>query len=272
MQHETTPNATPIPPMTETNGIPTIGREHFLAAAANREARQAQQDADDRAALDAAADALDAMRAAPAADDAPYAPPVQWYSVHHPAAPEGSREYWTLAFSVLNAVTAFGAALAREGTPGAVLIPDTTTERRYFLDTPAAVDTVDQLWIATMSYGLDKYQGWANRYTWCVNLWLGNDPDTYNLARDAARQPAPVVPVQHALRCLVASDWNRWASLDTEALAVKARKTAQAGILLDCIPDDDSWDRWTVAERVCCIAYILDRIDWEEVRGHLIDE
>lgn len=29
----------------------------------------------------------------------------------------------------------------------------------------------------------EKYNGWSNRETWCVNLWLNNDEATYNHLR-----------------------------------------------------------------------------------------
>lgn len=29
----------------------------------------------------------------------------------------------------------------------------------------------------------DEYNGWANRETWLVALWIDNDPETYEVAR-----------------------------------------------------------------------------------------
>lgn len=36
------------------------------------------------------------------------------------------------------------------------------------------------------------YEGWHNRETWAVNLWLNNDEPTYNEARYIARNRATV--------------------------------------------------------------------------------
>lgn len=48
----------------------------------------------------------------------------------------------------------------------------------------------------------DTYEGWANRETWLVNLWLTNDEGTYYMAREIARGEPPQVspgydPVEH---------------------------------------------------------------------------
>jgi len=36
-----------------------------------------------------------------------------------------------------------------------------------------------------MATTTDKYNGWTNRATWCVYLWIGNDEALYNDARQA---------------------------------------------------------------------------------------
>lgn len=33
----------------------------------------------------------------------------------------------------------------------------------------------------------DKYKGWANRETWCANLWLANDEGLYHQVREMAQ-------------------------------------------------------------------------------------
>ena len=33
-----------------------------------------------------------------------------------------------------------------------------------------------------------EYNGWRNRETWCVNLWLNNDPTTYEDCREIVAQ------------------------------------------------------------------------------------
>ena len=34
----------------------------------------------------------------------------------------------------------------------------------------------------------DRYNGWTNRETWSVALWIGNDEGLYRLAKDCASQ------------------------------------------------------------------------------------
>lgn len=35
----------------------------------------------------------------------------------------------------------------------------------------------------------ESYEGWPNRETWALNLWLTNDEDLYNQARGYAADP-----------------------------------------------------------------------------------
>ena len=37
--------------------------------------------------------------------------------------------------------------------------------------------------------GQEKYEGWTNYETWCVNLWLKNDPITDDYLRSIALDP-----------------------------------------------------------------------------------
>lgn len=34
----------------------------------------------------------------------------------------------------------------------------------------------------------EKYNGWCNYETWCVNLWLSNEEESYNYWRDRAEE------------------------------------------------------------------------------------
>ena len=35
---------------------------------------------------------------------------------------------------------------------------------------------------------ISTYNGWSNRETWLVSLWLNNDPASYNLLQSASKQ------------------------------------------------------------------------------------
>src|SRR5262252_131537 len=35
---------------------------------------------------------------------------------------------------------------------------------------------------------MTTYEGWENRETWCLNLWLANDEGLYNMTRERAQE------------------------------------------------------------------------------------
>ncbi len=49
----------------------------------------------------------------------------------------------------------------------------------------------------------ETYQGWTNRETWCLHLWLANEPDAYEAARMACNQRDEMI--QEAAQSL--EDW-----------------------------------------------------------------
>lgn len=67
------------------------------------------------------------------------------------------------------------------------------------------------------------YNGWKNRQTWNVALWIGNDEGLYSLARECkdyeafCEQVAEMAPSPIAYRTPDGVAWND-SGLDTEAL------------------------------------------------------
>ena len=43
----------------------------------------------------------------------------------------------------------------------------------------------------------EKYQGWTNHATWCVNLWLSNNEGDYHYWREAAQDAADNTEADH---------------------------------------------------------------------------
>jgi len=54
----------------------------------------------------------------------------------------------------------------------------------------------------------EGYQGWTNRETWTVNLWLMNDESNYALLCDVLKQKADDQEAADLLRDLIEDDTN----------------------------------------------------------------
>jgi len=72
---------------------------------------------------------------------------------------------------------------------------------------------------------MTEYNGWKNRATWNVVLWLGNDYPIYNAARGYKTYPQPFLSLRDDLRkgmlkCVTTGDgvslWDK--SLDIPAI------------------------------------------------------
>src|SRR5688572_23614480 len=49
----------------------------------------------------------------------------------------------------------------------------------------------------------ETYNGWANRETWLVHLWLSNEEHSYDAAREIVARGLPAAVTQSALRDFV---------------------------------------------------------------------
>lgn len=72
---------------------------------------------------------------------------------------------------------------------------------------------------------LQTYNGWSNRETWLVNLWLTNDEDSSTLLEDAARRKGGLYDQAEWLETVVRESYERqyqqgslWADLMGTAL------------------------------------------------------
>lgn len=96
----------------------------------------------------------------------------------------------------------------------------------------------------------DRYQGWANRETWCVTLHIGNDPglwDDFSTEARRANNAGEYVPT--AVELL----WERWFT--------------RAGY------EQEMGDTWPVElSEIAQQVGSAWRVDWNEVAGYLLDQ
>lgn len=108
------------------------------------------------------------------------------------------------------------------------------------------------------------YNGWENRQTWCLNLWMTNIEHVYRMwdyraekivnAIDMSEQDFSVVSRQAVEE--LAEDMKSWFD---DIVADGLTKSWQASILADLIPDDIYWE--AIAE-----GFLEDHLD--ELRKH----
>lgn len=105
-----------------------------------------------------------------------------------------------------------------------------------------------------------KYNGWTNYETWAVNLWVGNDPNTENMARELAVRARTLAPRNDAV--------TRGVWTETECV-----KYMLADSLKDWVGD---WTREEISPECQAsltsdlVGAALSEVDWQEIaEGYL---
>ena len=101
-----------------------------------------------------------------------------------------------------------------------------------------------------------RYQGWTNYETWCVNLWIDNERESYERWRAEARSVLRRAPTMEQV-----TQWN-WSKQQAarEALALAIREAVEdAAPALSGVYGD-------------LLTSALSEVNWSEVADEIIAE
>ena len=102
-----------------------------------------------------------------------------------------------------------------------------------------------------------KYNGWTNYETWCVNLWLTNDEESYRLWADESRRHMAEAPDSRRVK-----EWsysNREAARCALAEHLQETIEAEAGLSFATLYTD-------------LLQAALAEVNWQEIAGSWLDD
>ncbi len=99
-----------------------------------------------------------------------------------------------------------------------------------------------------------RYNGWTNYPTWCINLWCANDEGLYNLVREQARE------------CIANASDDDAVDRDTAAYELAqwlAESLCELGGDYGLVPEIEGFP-------ADLMSWALGAVDWREIAEHWI--
>jgi len=105
---------------------------------------------------------------------------------------------------------------------------------------------------------MSEYNGWTNYETWCVNLWIENEPGTYDYSRNLARDALEAARDE-------ADDSPSSLTVKERAVRILADRLLEwvEGDLVPNLGDTLAADLLGAA---------LSEVNWDEIASHYVEE
>jgi hypothetical protein len=105
----------------------------------------------------------------------------------------------------------------------------------------------------------ERYNGWTNYPTWCINLWLSNDEGLYNIVCEAAQREITNAP-DHAN---VPEIWTEKEAATFMLADYLEDDLCQIGGELGLVPELEGFPN-------DIMGWALGQVDWQEIAEHAI--
>ena len=109
----------------------------------------------------------------------------------------------------------------------------------------------------------EKYGDWTNRETWCVHLWLTNEPESYNYCRELAESAKRLAQGTAEVRREL---WT----------VEEAAKFTLADTLKDMVTEEHDLHHYEENQGMASmysdlLGSALDKINWDEIANAFLD-